>query len=134
MGATVSDLLERLAQNARAHLHDLLQRYGITEPPTRWQEDPQGEPIYVEEPAATTSPLPHSPELADAFRVLDLPFGATLAKANERWKSYLKRCHPDRFHNDPKRQSDATELTRQLNAAHDRIEAAWRRAGGGGAD
>ena len=130
----MSNLLDRLAQNARAHLHQLLKRYGIAEPPTAWGGDPPDNPIGFDEPQAPASPLPRSAELVDAFRVLDLPFGAPLAKANERWKSYLKRCHPDRFHNDPKRQSDAAELTRQLNAAHDRIEAAWRRAGGGGAD
>ena len=54
-----------------------------------------------------------------------------MRQVETRWRSYLKRCHPDRFHNDPKRLSDAAELTRQLNAAHDRIEAAWRQAGEG---
>ena len=130
----MSTLLDRLARNARAQLHDLLRRYGMAEPPPTWRDDPQGDPIHVDEPPARAGPLPHSPQLAEAFRVLDLPFGAPLHKANERWKSYLKRCHPDRFHNDPKRQADAAELTRQLNAAHDRIEAAWRRAGRGGSD
>ena len=128
----MSNLLDRLAQNVRAQLHEWLQGYGISEPSPTWQDDPPGEPVDVDEPRATTGPLPHSAELADAFRILDLPFGAPLPKANARWKSYLKRCHPDRFHNDPKRQSDAAELTRQLNAAHDRIEAAWRQAGTSG--
>lgn len=131
-GVTVSNLLDRLVQNARAHLHEWLQRQGITEPAPTWRDDPPGDPVHVHEPRAASSPLPHSAELEDAFRILDLPFGATLPEADERWKSYLKRCHPDRFHNDPKRQSDAAELSRQLNAAHDRIEAAWRQAGTGG--
>lgn len=129
----MSTLLERLARNARAQLHDWLQRYGISEPfPTR-RDDPPEAPVFDHEPQAQAGPLPHSAELADAYRVLDLPFGAPLRKVNARWKAYLKRCHPDRFHSDPKRQSDAAELSRQLNAAHDRIEAAWRQAGRGGA-
>ena len=129
----MSTLLDRLARNARAQLHDLLRRYGMAEPSPEWRDEPQADPVY-DEPPDRSSPVPHSAELAEAFRVLDLPFGAPLPKASERWKSYLKRCHPDRFHNDPKRQTDAAELTRQLNTAHDRIEAAWRRAGRGGSD
>ena len=127
----MSTLLERLARNARAQLHDWLQRYGISEPSPPRRDDPPGAPAFDHEPQTRTGPLPHSAELADAYRVLDLPFGAPLPKVDGRWKAYLKRCHPDRYHGDTKRQSDAAELTRQLNAAHDRIEAAWRRAGRG---
>lgn len=129
----MSTLLERLARNARAQLHDWLQRYGIAEPSAAWRDAPPGDPVFNHEPKQRTGPLPHSPELAEAYRIHDLPFGAPLPKVNQRWKAYLKRCHPDRFHGDPKRQSDAAELTRQLNGAHDRIEAAWQKAGRGGA-
>ena len=118
----MSTLLERLARNARAQLHDWLQRYGIAEPSPTWRDAPPGDPVFDHEPEQQTGPLPHSPELEEAYRILDLPFGAPLPKVNQRWKAYLKRCHPDRFHSDPKRQSD-----------HDRIEAAWQRAGRGGA-
>lgn len=131
----MSGILDRLAQNARAYLHDLLQRRALREPiATQWQaaDDRPREPFHhngASGPQQRSSPLPHSAELADAYRLLDLPFGAPLADVSDRWKTYLKRCHPDRFHNDPKRLADATELTRQLNAAHDRIEAAWKNAG-----
>lgn len=129
----MSEILDRLAQNVRARLYDLLQRHVFTTPAaTRWQ-DADAEPEEPSRhktagPQQRSSPLPHSAELAAAYRVLDLPFGASLVDVNERWKTYLKRCHPDRFHNDPKRLADAAELTRQLNAAHDRIEAAWKDA------
>ena len=127
----MSNLLDRLTQNARAYLHEWLLRYRNAEPSETGREDAPGEPIHFGDPWAAASPLHDSPELADAYRVLDLPFGAPLREADERWKSYLKRCHPDRFHNDPERQADAADLSRQLNDAHDVIEAAWRRAGGG---
>ena len=131
---TVSGILDRLAQNARAHLYAFLQRHLFTTPTaTRWQDadDWPREPFHngASGPQQPSSPLPHSAELIDAYRVLDLPFGTSMADVSERWKTYLKRCHPDRFHNDPSRQAEATELTRQLNAAHDRIEAAWKNAG-----
>ena len=128
----VSGILDRLAQNTRAHLYAFLRRHVFTAPAAaRWQDadDRTDEPRRdAAEPHEPSSPLPYSAELADAYRILDLPFGAPLADANRRWKTYLKRCHPDRFHDDPKRQADATELTQQLNTAHARIEAAWKNA------
>ena len=77
----MSNLLDRLAQNARAYLLEWLQRYGITEPPATWQDDPPSEPVHFEEPRAAASPLPRSAELEAAYRVLDLPFGAPLREA-----------------------------------------------------
>ena len=132
-GITVPGILDRLAQNARARLYDFLQRHLFTTPAAApWQaaDDWPDEPLHDDaaEPPQPTSPLPYSAGLADAYRLLDLPFGAPLADANKRWKTYLKRCHPDRFHADPLRQADATELTQQLNAAHARIEGAWKNA------
>ena len=131
---TVTGILDRLTQNARAHIYEFLQRRVFTPPAAdRWQgaDDWQDEPFRdpVAEPHDPSCPLSYSAELADAYRLLDLPFGAPLVDANKRWKAYLKRCHPDRFHGDPDRQAEATELTRQLNAAHDLIEAAWKKAG-----
>lgn len=133
-GWSVSGILDRLAQNARAYWHELLHRRASGKPPdTQWRaaDDWPREPFHnsASGPRQRSSPLPHSAELIDAYRVLDLPFGAPLADVSDRWKTYLKRCHPDRFHNDPQRLADATELTRQLNAAHDRIEAAWQNVG-----
>ena len=133
----LSGVLDRLAQNARARLYDFLQRHVFAAPAAaRWQDaddwpdepfpNDTAEPHERHEPS---SPLPYGTDLADAYRLLDLPFGAPLADANRRWKAYLKRCHPDRFHGDPERQAEATELTQQLNAAHDLIEAAWKSAG-----
>ena len=132
---TVSGILERLTQNTRAHLYGFLQRHVFTAPAAaRWRaaDDSPDESLHdhAAEPHESSGPLPHSTELADAYRLLDLPFGTPLADVNKRWRAYLKRCHPDRFHADPNRQVDATELTQQLNAAHARIETAWQNAQG----
>ncbi len=118
----MSGILDRLVQNARAHLHDFLQRHVLTAPIEAPRQDADAGP---HDPCG---PLPRNAELADAYRLLDLPFGAPLADANRRWKTYLKRCHPDRFHADPSRQTEATELTQQLNTAYDLIETAWKNA------
>lgn len=132
-GRNVPGIFDRLAQNARAHLYDFLQRHVFTTPATAPEQDADEWPDEsfhdaANEPRGPSGPLPFSTELANAYQILDLPFGAPLADVNRRWKAYLKRCHPDRFHDDPRRQSEATELTRQLNTAHDRIEAAWKTA------
>ena len=129
----MSGLLDRLAQNARAQIHAFLQRHVITTPTApRWHDagDRPQDPLHDEaaETDESTGPLPYNDELADAYRVLDLPFGAPMTQVNRRWKAYLKRCHPDRYHSDPGKQADATELSQQLNAAHARIEAAWKNA------
>jgi len=132
-GGPVTGILDRLAQNARAQIHAFLQRHVITAPAARRRHDaddgPQ-EPHRDEAagPGESPGPLPYNAELAEAYRVLDLPFGAPMGKVNKRWKAYLKRCHPDRYHSDPGRQADATELSQQLNAAHARIEDAWKNA------
>jgi len=133
-GGPVSGILDRLAQNARAQIHAFLQRHVVTTPATPRRHDADDgaqEPLHDEAAETGESPgsLPYNAELADAYRVLDLPFGAPMTKVNKRWKAYLKRCHPDRYHGDPGRQADATELSQQLNTAHARIEAAWKNIG-----
>jgi curved DNA-binding protein CbpA len=50
-----------------------------------------------------------------------------MEEVNKRWKTYLKKCHPDRYANDPGKLTDATELTQALTGAHDTIQAAWKR-------
>lgn len=132
-GRAMSGILDRLAQNARAQISAFLQQHlFITPAASRRHEVDDGpqEPLHDEaaETDESPGPLPYNAELAGAYRVLDLPFGAPMAKVSKRWKAYLKRCHPDRYHGDPGRQADATELSQQLNAAHARIEAAWKNA------
>ena len=129
----MSGILDRLAQNARAQIQAFLQRHVFTTPAApRWHDADDGPQEPLRDEAAETGgppgPLPYNAELADAYRVLDLPFGAPMTTVNGRWKAYLKRCHPDRYHGDPGRQADATELSQQLNAAHARIETAWKNA------
>jgi len=152
----MSELLHRLLNIARSHLYDFIDpiRPDTTIPPYWDIDDMEPEEPYSSQhnnqhhryqnrtgqtsgskasdnPRAsstrTSSGLPYSTELAHCYALLDLPFGTPMDEVNKRWKTYLKRCHPDLFANDPVQQAEATELTQALMGAHSKIEAAWKR-------
>ncbi|ETW97160.1 MAG: hypothetical protein ETSY1_23760 [Candidatus Entotheonella factor] len=142
----MSELLQRLLNIARSHLQDFIDpfRPGYTIPPYWDLDDSEPGASYGQgddhrSRAGRTSGfdssarphqdsgLPYSTELAHCYDLLDLPYGAPMDEVNKRWKSYLKRCHPDLFANDPARQAEATELTQALMGAQSKIEAAWKR-------
>ena len=133
----MASIFQRLAQLGRAHLNDFLSQHwpGGSSSPT-WETDfethehPYDDAFHhssppFEEPAPTGHGLPHSAELARCYRLLDLPFGVPMAQVTRQWKTYLKKCHPDRYANEPAKQADATFLTQQLNDAHQKIRVAW---------
>ncbi|ETW93063.1 J domain-containing protein [Candidatus Entotheonella palauensis] len=148
----MSALLQRLLNIARSHLHDFIDpfRPDYTIPPYWDIDEPEPEEPYghnhdnrhrnraggtsgSDSSGASSARhhrehgLPYSTELAHCYDLLDLPFGAPMDEVNKRWKSYLKRCHPDLFANDPVRQAEATELSQALMGAQSKIEAAWKR-------
>jgi hypothetical protein len=131
----MAELLKRLARLTQAHVSDFLERRwpgGRVEPP--WQSDfeapdeAEGGQRFTAPPfeARTSSGLPYSAALAEAYRALDLPFGAPMEQVTRQWKTYLKKCHPDRYANAPEKQADATRLTQELTRAHEKIKAAWK--------
>ena len=133
----MAGIFQRLVQLGRAHLNDFLgQRWPGGSSSSTWETDFETyerthddafhhAPPPFEEPAAAGYSLPHTVELARCYRLLDLPFGAPMAQVTRQWKTYLKKCHPDRYANEPAKQADATFLTQQLNDAHQKIKAAW---------
>ena len=132
----MAELLNRLARLTRAHLSDLLERRWPgwrVEPPWQTdfeaQEEAESDQGFAASPfgASTRSGLPYSEALAEAYRALDLPFGASMEQATRQWKTYLKKCHPDRYANAPEKQADATRLTQELTRAHEQIKVAWKR-------
>ena len=72
------------------------------------------------------SNLPWSDDLARCYQALDLPYGAPPDQVTAQWKSYIKKCHPDRHLSNPDILPDANKLTRILTEAHDKIKDAWR--------
>ncbi len=145
----MSELLQRLLNIARSHLQDALDDppWGASPRPsnghhqdTSWDSGFSSDAGFNDSDDTfqqtadsgasahtRTQGLPHSPELAQAYALLDLPFGTPMEDVSRQWKTYLKKCHPDRFATDPAKQADATELTQALTGAHDRIRAAWKR-------
>jgi DnaJ-class molecular chaperone len=132
----MSEILRRLARLTRVHLHDLFEHYslrGRTIPAWDYRDttpdDPEDAAPSFHPPfeAPTDSHLPYSAELAGCYRALDLPFGAPVEQVAKRWKTYLKKCHPDLHANDPEKQADATRLTQELTRAYEKIKAAWER-------
>jgi len=147
----MSELLQRLLNIARSHLQDFIDpfRPGTSIPPYWDIDDMEPEEPYSSNDnrhrsrtgnasgfgasntsgisTRTSKGLPYSTELANCYALLDLPFGAPMDEVNKRWKTYLKRCHPDLFANDSGQQAEATELTQALMGAHSKIEAAWKR-------
>jgi DnaJ-domain-containing protein 1 len=135
----MAGLLERLTQNARAYVNDFLDRHwpgAFSLPSQDTESEARDDTAYG--PSQTTDPftssttqagtgLPYSPELADCYRTLDLPFGAPMAQVTRHWKAQLKQYHPDLYARDRAKQADATEVTRQLNDAYHKIRAAWTR-------
>lgn len=69
--------------------------------------------------------LPYSEDLARAYDALDLPFSAPMDQVTRRWKSYLKKCHPDLHASHPQMAAEANKLTRILTEAHQVIREAW---------
>ena len=129
------DILRRLVQLTRAHLNDLLEPYWGGGRATPWwetytntQAGPEAADHATPPPFETRADggLPYSEALAGCYRVLDLPFGVPLDQVSRQWKTYLKKCHPDRYANDPEKLADATELTQELTRAYETIKAAWK--------
>ena len=131
-------ILQRLVQLGRTHLNDFLtQRWPGVSSTSSWDtdfttqeqtyRDAFGSAPPFEEPAPAGHGLPYSVELAQCYRLLDLPFGAPMQRVTRQWKAYLTKAHPDRHANDPAKQADATVLTQQLNDAYTKIKVAWER-------
>jgi DnaJ-domain-containing protein 1 len=130
----MSELLKRLVQLTRAHVSDFLAQYlpgqrtdSFWDGDFDTRDDTATNDRFSAPPfeTYTGNGLPYSAELAAAYRALDLPYGAPLEQVAKRWKAYLKKCHPDRYANDPDKLADATRLTQELTSAYEKIKTAW---------
>lgn len=55
------------------------------------------------------------------YRTLELQPGATLEEVRKSYRRLLKQYHPDRFNRDPEKHRVATEVTRNITEAYERI-------------
>ena len=61
-------------------------------------------------------------ELHPDFKTLCVVPGTSLEECKASYKSLLKKYHPDRFANDEKKQTEATEITSSITSAFTRIK------------
>src|SRR5258706_15586138 len=103
----MASLFQRLVDLGRAQFNGLFtSRETATSTQTTWDTDFETHEQTRNETFNTAPPdgetpsaghgLPYSDELARCYRLLDLPFGTPLERVTKQWKTYLKRCHPDR--------------------------------------
>ena len=85
------------------------------------------EPIYDDaESASTADPASGRapdvpPEVAEAYRALEVPVGSDRATVKTAYRRLMKRYHQDRFQRDDARRETAGEVSKRLNVAYDRI-------------
>lgn len=66
---------------------------------------------FRQEPAFNTKEISY-------YQTLELEPGASFEQVKESYRRLMKKYHPDRFPNDPKRQKTAVELTQKINVAY----------------
>jgi DnaJ-class molecular chaperone len=69
-------------------------------------------------------PPPREHPLAAHYRTLGVPVGSDLETVERAWRRLVLATHPDRFMHDPARQKEASARLREINAAHEALEAA----------
>ena len=67
--------------------------------------------------------------LAHAYLVLDVPHDASQRAIKSSYRKLVKRWHPDRYRAGSEEHLEATQMTRLINAAYERIQDAPLRAG-----
>lgn len=76
----------------------------------------QAEATDAEEP---TPDVP--PEVAKAYRALEVPVGSGREAVKKGYRRMMKQYHQDRFQNDPEKRDVAGEVSKRLNDAYERV-------------
>jgi DnaJ-class molecular chaperone len=112
-------LTRRLGRLFRAHWGAL--RREETEgrfSPDDFAREAHDTPDRTEEtPSEETVP----PEVAAAYRALEVPVGSSRAEVKTSYRRLMKKYHQDRFENDPDRRATAGEVSKRLNRAYERV-------------
>ncbi len=61
-------------------------------------------------------------KLAEYYKVLDLPYGADFAQVKASYRKLMRKYHPDRHTNNPKKLKAATELSMRVTQAYTALE------------
>lgn len=69
---------------------------------------------------ASSSRFPQ--EVKDDLALFNLTPPSSLAEVKKARNREIKKCHPDRFHNNPEKQNSAKKMMQIYNAAYDRMK------------
>jgi DnaJ-domain-containing protein 1 len=65
-------------------------------------------------------------EYREDFKILNVPFGASIELVAKSYKKLLIENHPDRFATHPEKVAAATEITKILNRSYHRLKSYYR--------
>lgn len=89
----------------------------------------------ADDTASTDAEMPHGPDgrpvppnVARAYRALEVPVGSDRAAVKKGYRRVMKAYHQDRFDNDPQKRDVAGEVSKRLNNAYERVMAYLDRA------
>lgn len=121
-------LTRRLRRIVRAHWGALRREEGTGErlsPGDFARETNEASDRTEETPSAksakTSSEETVPPEVAAAYRALEVPVGSSRAEVKTSYRRLMKKYHQDRFENDPDRRATAGEVSKRLNRAYERV-------------
>lgn len=119
-------LFDRLKNIGRSYVNDWLRNDDVdldaeVEKILRQQRRQAEQDAYDEsafrEERFDEEPLFNSKE-REYYQTLEVEPGASFTEIRKSYKNLMKKYHPDRFPNDPKRQKTAVELTQKINVAY----------------
>lgn len=109
-------LARRLQRIVRAHLGSLRGS------PVEKASDEGGDPNSSRPGSSTsrsTSDVP--PEVAKAYRALEVPVGSDRATVKRGYRRVMKKYHQDRFDEDGDKREVAGKVSKRLNLAYERV-------------
>lgn len=123
-------LTRRLRRIARAHFGALRDgspsRRGATLENWDWEVDEGLGDDRFDEVSASTDAADEAlgdvpPEVARAYRALEVPVGSSRRTVKKGYRRVMKKYHQDRFDEDPERRDVAGEVSKRLNQAYQTV-------------
>lgn len=112
-------LTRRLQRIIRAHLGSLRESADneAREGSSRYQSAGAASTTSASEESGPTVP----PEVAQAYRALEVPVGSDRETVKNAYRRLMKKYHQDRFENDDDKREVAGTVSKRLNRAYERV-------------
>lgn len=73
------------------------------------------------ESSSSTSEAAVPPDVAEAYRALEVPVGSDRETVKKGYRRVMKQYHQDRFQNDEEKREIAGTVSKRLNRAYERV-------------